>query len=226
MLGKLDPISRDVKHASAPQILAAMRFPTIVVWCRPIVSANSYYYSNQQFVETGLYRFGKGSECAVARGITATRPPSTKLHSAVNAPVIPASLFVTKISASLARHSRIPAAIRANRWVRRRVTTALRTGSDAAYVTLLAPVRHGCRWNCRRPWWCGRLRRRTQSRSRRRAATALPSRADRVSKFDILGAIDPNRTRESPSVRENNLLMSCRAYLHFHGIWSNVVLSG
>jgi hypothetical protein len=54
----------------------------------------------------------------------------------------------------------------------------------------------------------------------------LPSRADRVSKFDILGAIDPNRTRESPSVRENNLLMSCRAYLHFHGIWSNVVLSG
>jgi len=133
MLGKLDPISRLVKHASGLQLPPPTAFPTIVVRCRPILSADSYYYPTQQFVETGLYRFGKGSECAVARGITATRPPSAKLHSAVNAPVIPASLFVTKISASLARHSRIPAAVCAKRWVRHRVTTALRTGSDAAY---------------------------------------------------------------------------------------------
>src|SRR6056297_2574626 len=226
MVGKLDPISRLVKHASALKFRAVTRLLTIVVRCRPFLSADSYYYSNQQFVETGLYRFGKGSECAVADGTVGTPLPSSTLQRAANAPIIFISFFSTKISASLAGHSRIPAAVCAKRWVRRRVTTALRTGSDAAYVTLLAPVRHGCRWNCRRPWWCGRLRRRTQSRSRRRAATALPSRADRVSKFDILGAIDPNRTRESPSVRENNLLMSCRAYLHFHGIWSNVVLSG
>src|SRR6056297_2725446 len=132
MLGKLDPISWVVKHASGLQLPSPTLFLTIDVSCCPILSSDSYYYSTEQLVKTGLYRFGKGSECAVARGITATRPPSAKLHSAVNAPVIPASLFVTKISASLARHSRIPAAIRANRWVRRRVTTALRTGSDAA----------------------------------------------------------------------------------------------
>jgi len=57
MVGKLDSISRDVKHASAPQILAAMRFPTIVVWCRPILSADSYYYSNQDSVRTGWIRW-------------------------------------------------------------------------------------------------------------------------------------------------------------------------
>jgi len=141
MGGKLDPISRLVKHASALKFRAVTRLLTIVVRCRPFLSADSYYYSNQQFVETGLYRFGKGSECAVADGTVGTPLPSSTLQRAANAPIIFISFFSTKISASLAGHSRIPAAVRADRWVRRRVTTALRTGSDAASPTLLAPCR-------------------------------------------------------------------------------------
>jgi len=80
----------------------------------------------------GSYRFGEGSECAVASGVAASDSHPRKLVRDGKSPLIRAPLFVAKISASLARHSRIPAAVCANRWVRRRVTTALRTGSDAA----------------------------------------------------------------------------------------------
>jgi len=62
-------------------------------------------------------------------------------------PPIPASFFLAKIPASLARHSRIPAAVCANWWVRRRVTTALRTGSDAADRALLVLYRRTCARN-------------------------------------------------------------------------------
>jgi len=126
MVGKLDSISGVVKPASGLQLPGPTGFLTIVVWCRPILSSDSYYYSKEQLVETGLYRFGMGSECAVADGTVGTPLPSSTLQRAANAPIIFVSFFATKISASLAGHSRIPAAVCAKWWVRRRVTTALR----------------------------------------------------------------------------------------------------
>jgi len=141
MLGKLDPISRLVKHTSRLQLPSPTGFLTIVVWCRPILSADSDYYSTEQLVETGPYRFGTGSECAVASGVAASDSHSRKLVRDGKSPIIFAPFFAANIPASLAGHSRIPAAVRADRWVRRRVTTALRTGSDAASPTLLAPCR-------------------------------------------------------------------------------------
>jgi|SRR6056297_2478423 len=141
MLGKLDPISRLVKHTSRLQLPPPTGFLTIVVWCRPILSADSDYYSTEQLVETGPYRFGTGSECAVASGVAASDSHSRKLVRDGKSPIIFAPFFAANIPASLAGHSRIPAAVRADRWVRRRVTTALRTGSDAASPTLLAPCR-------------------------------------------------------------------------------------
>jgi len=126
MLGKLDPILSVVKHRFRLQLPCSTRFLTVTVWCRPILSSDSYYYSNEELVETGLYRYGVGSECAVASGVAASHSHPRKLVRDGKSPFIRAPLFAAKISASLARHSRIPAAIRANPRVRRRVTTALR----------------------------------------------------------------------------------------------------
>jgi len=185
MLGNLDSISWVVKHASGLQLPGPTGFLTIVVWCRPILSSDSYYYSKEQLVETGLHRFGKGSECAVASATPALDPHSQELVRDEKSSAIRAPLFVAKISASLARHSWIPAAIRANPRVRRRVTTALRTGSDAADRPLLVLHR---RTYARNSGGLGSLAASAADATLGHAANQQPHcGADGVSKFDKLG---------------------------------------